>query len=405
MLVVHLVSSGQLGGAETSVVEMTRSLRDAHPDWRLRVVCPERGPVADRLEAAGIPVDVEEFPARLAALGETQHVDARFGTLRLVVDLMLSVPAVVRYRSALRSRLAETRGGGVDVVHTHGFKMHVMGALACPGSAALIWHVHDYLAGRAISVRLLRRLAGRCRLVIANSTSVATDASRALGPGVPVATMYNGVDLGRFQPSGPVADLDGLAGVSPATPGIVRVGLAGTFALWKGHRTFIRAMARLADLPIRAYVIGGPVYRTAGSQETTESLRSLAAELRVADRVAFTGPLADLAPALRALDVVVHASTDPEPFGMVIAEAMATGRAVIVSGAGGAAELVRDGADALVHRPGDVDDLAHQIRSLVTDRGLRDRLGQAARASAETRFDRARLSRELTPLYCRPVAA
>ncbi len=58
---------------------------------------------------------------------------------------------------------------------------------------------------------------------------------------------------------------------------------------------------------------------------------------------------------MRALDIVVHASTRPEPFGLVIAEAMACGRAVITSAAGGAAEIVESEVDALTHTPGDVE--------------------------------------------------
>ena len=54
---------------------------------------------------------------------------------------------------------------------------------------------------------------------------------------------------------------------------------------------------------------------------------------------------------MRALDIVVHASTEPEPFGLTIAEGMASGRAVIVSAAGGAAEIVQDGVDALTCAP------------------------------------------------------
>ena len=107
---------------------------------------------------------------------------------------------------------------------------------------------------------------------------------------------------------------------------------------------------------------------------------------------------------MRALDVVVHASTQPEPFGLVIAEGMACGRAVIVSDGGGAAELVTVGENALSHPPGDADSLAGCIMRLATNSGLRRRLGQGGRSTAEHRFDRARLATELVPLY-RDVAA
>jgi glycosyltransferase involved in cell wall biosynthesis len=102
---------------------------------------------------------------------------------------------------------------------------------------------------------------------------------------------------------------------------------------------------------------------------------------------------------MRALDVVVHASTEPEPFGMVIAEAMGCGRAVVISGAGGAAELVAEGIDGLSHPPGDHDALARCLDRLIDDGDLRARLGAAARATAERRFDPDRLAGQLVPLY------
>jgi glycosyltransferase involved in cell wall biosynthesis len=171
-------------------------------------------------------------------------------------------------------------------------------------------------------------------------------------------------------------------------------------ARWKGHATFLDAIARIpAELPMRAYVVGDAVYHTEGSQHSVEELRQLARSLGIAGRVGFTGFVHTPEAAFRALHVVVHASTSPEPFGLVIAEAMACGRAVIVSNAGGAAEIVEAGVDALVHTPGNAADLARQIVKLVGDAELRAQLGRAARATAERSFNRDRLASELIPIY------
>jgi glycosyltransferase involved in cell wall biosynthesis len=97
--------------------------------------------------------------------------------------------------------------------------------------------------------------------------------------------------------------------------------------------------------------------------------------------------------------VVVHASTGPEPFGLVIAEAMACGRAVVSSAAGGAAEIITPGVDALAHTPGDADELARCIVRLTSDASLRAALGRAAHATARARFDRSRLAAEWVPIY------
>jgi glycosyltransferase involved in cell wall biosynthesis len=95
----------------------------------------------------------------------------------------------------------------------------------------------------------------------------------------------------------------------------------------------------------------------------------------------------------------VHASTQPEPFGLAIAEGMACGKPVIVSAAGGAIEIVTPGVDALTHPPGNVDALADCISKLARDCGLRNRIGEAARSSAERQFSRDRVVAEMLPIY------
>ena len=306
-------------------------------------------------------------------------------------------PAAAAYAGALRRALGELRP---DVVHANGLKMQALSAVAAPRGAAVVWHLHDYVGRRRVMAAVLRRASRRCAAAVAVSASVARDAAEALGPRLPVRVVWNAVDLARFSPDGRAADLDAMAGVPPAPAGTVRVGLVATMGLWKGHDVFLRAVSHLPrDLPVRAYVVGGAIYRTTGSQVSVEALRSTAASLGIADRVAFTGFVDDAAAAHRALDVVVHASTQPEPFGLVIAEGMACGRPVVASLTGGAAEIVDAGRDALGFAPGDAAALAAHLTALAGDAGMRARLGAAARASAEARFDRARQAAEMAEVY------
>jgi glycosyltransferase involved in cell wall biosynthesis len=181
---------------------------------------------------------------------------------------------------------------------------------------------------------------------------------------------------------------------------VLRVGLVATFARWKGHETFLQALATLpASLRVRGYIVGGPVYETSGSQISLDELRHSVRVLGLDGRVGFTGFVQDSSTAMRALDIVVHASTDPEPFGLVIAEAMACGKPVVVSLAGGASELIEPGNNALVFTPGDSTALGRCLEQLARDADLRHRLGSAGRLTAEQRFHRRRIARELTPIY------
>lgn len=391
---MFLSPSGQLGGAETSLLEILASLREARPAWPLHLLIAGEGPLQARAASLGVATATLPFAPSIARLGETRAMsEGRHPGF--VVKLAMAAAPIAAYIRHLRRVVREI---GPDILHTNGLKMHVLAAQARV-RPRLVWHLHDYVGSRAMSARLLRWSRPRCSAVIANSTSVADDVRKTLA-GVRVVTVHNAVDLCRFSPSGDRLDLDELAGLDPAEPGTVRIGLVGTFARWKGHETFLNAVARLPrDAPIRAYVVGDAVYETEGSQYSRGELTDLVRRLNIGHRVGFTGFVARPEAALRTLDIVVHASTNPEPFGLVIVEAMASGRPVVVSLTGGAAEIVTDGVNALGHPPGNVERLAARLTELALDPALRARIGRAGRATAERDFDRQRLARELVPLY------
>jgi glycosyltransferase involved in cell wall biosynthesis len=218
------------------------------------------------------------------------------------------------------------------------------------------------------------------------------------GPTPPTFTVYNSVDLDRFSPQGSTIDLDALAGLPPPDSSVLRVGLVATFARWKGHEVFLEAMSLLAGRHrVRGYVIGGPTYTTASSETTLVQLKRVAAARGLTGSIGFTGRIDDIPSALRALDIVVHASVEPEPFGLVIAEAMACGRAVIVSRSGGAAEIA--GNTAVFHSPGDARELADRLDELANDPALRASLAHAGREHAMRLFSRQRLTDTLLPIY------
>lgn len=407
MKIVFLNPSGQLGGAERGLLDYMSSLRAAEPGWELHLVATAEGPFVARAAALGVSTTVLPLPEVLAGLGDGGEKARRPGLrnrLALLAPLLRAAPRAVGYIRRLRRVLRDL---GPDLVHSNGFKMHVLGLYARPRGVPVVWHVQDFVSRRPLMSRLLRTHADRCAAVVAISGSVAEDVRSVCRGRVPVHQVYGAVDLLTFKPDGVRVDLDAASGLPPADLGTVRVGLLATMAWWKGHEVFLQAVSLLpSDLPMRAYVVGGALYVTGGSSQlTVDHLRRRARELGVADRVGFTGFVEDPASVMRALDVVVHASTEPEPFGMVIVEAMASARPVVVSAAGGAAELISSGENALGHPPGDARRLAECIETLVRDPGLRERMGRAGRATVERSFDRARLARELIPIYHQAVSA
>jgi glycosyltransferase involved in cell wall biosynthesis len=396
---ICVTTSSALGGAETSLLTLLGAVRAIEPAWQMTVLAPAEGPLLERCRAEGIEAVTVPYPAAMASLGEPRSDGTAGGAARRsysVLRLLLTGLILWPYLRRLRHEL---RGRRPTIVHSNGIKAHVAASLTLPRGARLVWHVHDYLRSRPASARLLRRFSGRPAAIVVNSDSVAADVRAVVGPHARLRRVYNAVDLSRFRPDGPTLDLAGLAGL-PDDRALVRIGLVATFARWKGHGIFLEAIARLsAEHRVRAYVIGGPVYQTAGSQFSVGELERQASKLGLGGVLGFTGHIVDVPAALRALDIVVHASTSPEPFGMVIAEAMASGRAVVAAAEGGARELFEDGVSAVGHRMGDAEDLARQLRRLVQDAALRESLGRAARETAMRRFSSARMAADFRQVY------
>lgn len=403
MKLLYLNPSGQMGGAENVLLALIAGLRRLQPSWDVSLLLGEDGPVRTRAEKLGVAVSILPFPRMFSRIGDAGLASGHFARIRRIGSLLAAIPAGLVYARKLAAKLSEV---DPDIVHTNGIKMHALGAWLAPSRAHLVFHIHDYLSARPLARWIVRAMKHRCDVFVAISKSVAEDIATVCGRDTRIATIYNGVDMDRFHPSGIQLDLDLKSGAAAAAQGTLRIGLVATFARWKGHFTFLRALSLLPnDLKVRGYVVGGALYQTDQSQCTLRELESEVERLGIQDRIVFTGFIDDPAAAMRALDVVVHASTEPEPFGMVILEAMACGRAVISSSAGGAVEIFEEGITALGHPMGDAEALRNQIVRLASDPPLRARLGEHARAAVIDRFDAGRMAKEFQSVYLRTVCS
>lgn len=396
---VCLTTSAANGGAENSLATLLGALRHLEPDWAVTVIAPSAGPFLDRCRALGATALALPYPHALNVLGESAADAVGRSAIerqRFVGRTLRAAVTLPRYVSALRRAI---RACGATVIHSNGVKAHIAAALAKPAGSRLVWHLHEYVQTRPVTAAILRRFVHRADAVVANSESVLADAAAALARRTCVRRIYNAIDLDVFRPDGATLDLDTPSGLAPDDT-LTRVGLVATFARWKGHEVFIEALARLARRrPVRGYIIGSPVYSTAGSQWTLPELKARADASGLTGAIGFTGQVNDVASAMRTLDVVVHASVRPEPFGMVIGEAMACGRAVVAARTGGAAELFDDRIHALGHAPGDAAELADRLEELVSDPSLRAALGARARTAACARFAPDRMAAEFREAY------
>ncbi len=402
MRIAFLSPSAQLGGAERCLVDLVASIRRAGPHLPMLVVAASEGPLLERLRAIGVETRVLPMDPALEAAGDSGFSGGGLlGPVGASIRLARAGTALARHAAALARLLRAWRP---DVVHSNGMKHHLAAALARGGGAPVVWHVRDLVGPRRVTRRALALFASRAAGAIAVSRTVARDLASAL-PRLRTEVVYDAIDLDEFSP-GPAegARLDALAGLAPAPAAAVRVGIVAAYGRWKGQDVFLEAVARVAPRigpeVARFYVVGGPIYRTAGSQLAEAELRERAHRLGILGWTGFVPFQADPAWLFRSLDVVVHASTQPEPFGRTIAEAMACGRALVASRLSGAAELVANGP-ALLVSPGDPAALADALAVLLADPARRATMAAAARDVAARHFSRDRLAGDLFRAYRR----
>ncbi|MBD2626914.1 glycosyltransferase family 4 protein [Trichormus variabilis] len=391
MKIVFVNPVGAIGGGERVLLTIFAALLNTKPDIQLHLIVGTDGLLIDQAEKLGVQVKLLKLPAELNQLGDSAFKGSNkaIAGLILLLRLIKILPSIGEYLREFKRSLCELKP---DLIHSNGIKTHLLTALAGVKGIPVVWHIHDFYGSRPFMAKILnlKRVSYGVKQGIAISQAVAQDAQATI-PSLPIEVIYNAVDVNYFSPTSPTSHLT------------LRVGLVATFARWKGHDIFLEAASEIIKnhphLNVRFCIVGGAIYKTRGSQFSEQELKDKAADLDIVDKVDFLGFQENIAEIYRSLDIVVHASTQPEPFGLAIVEAMACGKPVIVSQAGGAAELFTHNYDAVGVPPGETIALATAILDLLNNPEKRQIISENARHTITERFSHERLGEQLMKVY------
>ncbi len=348
--VVVLSHVGRLSGAELGLCRLLPAMRSV----RAHVILAEDGPLVDRLRDSGVSVEV--LPMGESGRGITREC-VRPGFLGA-----RAAGATLSYVARVAGRIHRLRP---DLVHASSLKALVYGSTAARlVGVPVLWHAHDRIAEDYLprpAITLVRALARLATTVVANSRSTL----ETLGPAA-----SRGVVIPYPVVAWPPRERAGEGGP-------LRVGMVGRITPWKGQHVFLNAFARaFPGGEERAVIVGAPLFGESGYEL---ELHALVPRVGLGGRVEFRGFRENVAEELERLDVLVHASIIPEPFGQVVLEGMSAGLPVVASGAGGPAEIVAHGRTGFLYQPGDAEALAERLLLLGRDPTLRRRIGAAAR--------------------------
>lgn len=350
---VLLVSpSGVAGGAERAFAGLARRLPEL--GWQPHSVLLQHGPLEAWLTDAGCPVEV-------VVRGRTRQVH--------------------RTAFAIAALVKAARRTGSCIVVSNQSSGHIYG-----GTAARVAGLPGILWQQGIpEASLLERIAARVpAAAIVASCRAAVISQRRLAPRRRIELIHLGTAVGDIERrSGEGSALRSQLGLTEHPT----IGVVGRLQPWKGQHLFLRAAAQVATArpDARFLVIGGAVLGSEGTYPAElKQLAYATPELR--DRVHFIDHQEDVYPWYDALDVVVHASAS-EPFGLVLVEAMALGRPLVATAAGGPTEIVEDGQSGLLVAPGNVHAMAAAVLRIVNDGTLATRLARGARERAHSFSD------------------
>jgi glycosyltransferase involved in cell wall biosynthesis len=377
LLFVH--ASADLYGSDITLLQLVSGLDRER--FEVLVVVPYGGPLVSRLRQAGAEVLVRS---------DLPIIRRQYMSAGGILHLALSVRSLWWLVNLIRERK-------VALVHNNTLGVLPAGLAARLVGCTRVWHVHEIITRPRIVASLLATLSSAAsNVVIANSRATADHYRRTrLAASAPIEVILNGVDESRLN--GPAHKP--LRSVIGAGPNDTVFTLVGRINRWKGHSVFLDAAERFAaeSEGVRFLIVGDSF---AGQETLTKAVdRRIESSRALRGRTVRLSHVAQVGPVYEASDVVVVPSIEPEPFGLVAAEAMAAGLPVIASRIGALPEVVDEGRSGLLVDPGDAASLVAAMRELHASPLRRAKMGRKARERFERRFRVDRYIEDFTRIY------
>jgi glycosyltransferase involved in cell wall biosynthesis len=280
-----------------------------------------------------------------------------------------------------------------DIIHAHDPHGVAMAALALSMSTQLV--KPPLVASRRVDFRLKGNSLSRWKYRQVDCFICASDAIRQMliADGIPAAravTVHEGIDLGRVE-AAPAANLHEELWLPHHAP---IVGNVAALVPHKGQKHLVEAAALvMRDVPDARFII-------AGEGELRESLERQIREHHLEKHVFLAGFRPDVLSLHKAFDIFVMSSVT-EGLGTSLLDAMAAGKPIVATRAGGIPEVVVDGETGYLVPPRDHDAMAGAIARLLKDEALRRRMGEAGQKRARVRFSAERMVQDTLRVYKR----
>ena len=364
--ILFLTHVGQPGGAELVMLRLCAAVSD-----HCRVIHFERGGLETLLQDNNIQSEVLKMPETLTNL-------RRDGGWK---NLIQTIPAIISMIGALIKKEKQA-----DIIICMSQKSFIMAAITKIFTRKpIIWFMNDLISedhfSKALIFLMTKVFARFANKIILNSQASYEAWKNAGGAIDKAEIIYPGSDISAIDQQLENTDQINHYRQEFNQNDTPIIGIFGRISHWKGQDIFLKALSNVQN--VQGVIVGGAHF---DEDNYLQTLKNFTAENNLQNRVKFIGHINDVPCAMAACDIIVHASTQPEPFGLVIVEAMLTGRPVIVSNAGGAKEIMLDNETGSLTPPSDEEALTLAIQKILGDPEKTKDMTEKARHRAIEKF-------------------
>lgn len=374
--IVFLHSSSELYGSDRSLLNLVRNLDK--DKFNITVILPDDGPLVDKINSFD---NVEVIINELAVLRRKNL--SLSGMSKYFIELMRSIKFI--------NNLIKEKS--IDIVYTNTSVIFVGGISAKICKVKSVWHIREIIKSKYERFIVSKIVNIFSDYIIANSKATAEAISKNKDK---VKVVYNAIDIEKNS------DLKGIdefykevAATIVRSNEKIKIGMAGRINRWKGQKLFVD-MAKLVseENDNVEFLIAGDVYK--GEDYILDNLKGYILESGVKDKIGLLGQVDNMSNFYKKLDIFVLPSIQPEPFGLVVIEAMNNKLPVVATNHGGPVEIIDNNIDGFLVDYKDAREMAQVVNKLIKDKELRNYISANAEKKVKKKFNVSRYVDEIS---------
>jgi len=377
--ILYIHSGSGLYGADIVLWQLIKGIDKSK--FKPLVILPQSGPLADKIEEVGVPV-------KIMKMGVLRR---KFFNLKGIVPyFFLLAISVIRLMTIIKKEK-------IKIVYSNTSAVLAGAIAAWISRTAHIWHIHEVIVKPKY---LWKILSGIIFLlsdkVIAISEAVKSHLAEGFKRNAKKAVLiYDGINIAKFDTRIKGEKIRREFNISQDA---IIIGMVGRISRWKGQEHFLEGAAEIhKNFPETKFLIVGNPYP--GEEYRMKKLQNQIESIGLKGHTFLTGFRSDIIEVLASFDIFILPSQWPEPFGLVILEAMAMEKPVVATNHGGPRDIVLDGITGYLVPPQDISQMVSALTKLIEEKDLRISMGKNGRKRAAQTFTLERQMSALNKIY------